>query len=292
MGKGKLPIFEFGIGDDFESYISDASVAAKWVETPATGLSAPTIGVDQFSEGKKSLKLVLNNIFGSTLDYVIARTFTGLLPSTQYNIQCKLRRTSAVGTPVLWSNGEINMATPADNTWGLSGILTASSDASGNLPVRLEIRTVLNTQTVTYWFDDFFLGTRLNAGFPLDPAVAYSIPADGSEWDQAPSGVEDAWIIGHDQFLDGGLRWIPTVTETVLGVNYTGWDGIGGWRAFLEHAKNKNYFRFYPDKDALATYYNMYLVAPTQESPESENGGFRRVQLRMRTKDRTPVTGF
>jgi hypothetical protein len=294
MAKNKLPVIDFGLGDDFESYGCDASLMAKWVESGAgAALATPALGTDQFVEGKKSLKLAINNTTGSTQTYTVIRSYTGLPASTQHHLQVQLRRSAAIGTPWLKSGAsEVAMTIPSLNTWGLSGILAVNSSSTGTLDLQIDIRGVTNGQVGDYWFDDAFVGARLMVGFPFDPALAYSVPMDGSEWDQAPSGVEDAWIIGYDQFLDVGIRYIPTTTETVHGVTYTGWDGVAGWRAFLENARNKNYVRVYPDKDALTTYYNMYLVSPIQEAPELEMGGFRRMGMRMRTKDRKPVTGY
>jgi hypothetical protein len=88
----------------------------------------------------------------------------------------------------------------------------------------------------------------LTLGYPLDAAVAYSLPREGSEWVQASSGVEDAWITGHDQYLRGIVRWIPREDRlTPEGRLATGWDGPNGWRAFLEWARAKNPFRVVRD---------------------------------------------
>ncbi len=122
----------------------------------------------------------------------------------------------------------------------------------------------------------------INATYPLDSAVAMSRPREGSEYLQTPSGVEDAWIVAHDQILSGQWRWITAAQ----------WDGSTGVRAFLEWARAKNVFRFYPDRVGAPTFfYTVYLANPDAE-PEPESDFTRRIALVMRERDGAAFTGF
>jgi hypothetical protein len=106
----------------------------------------------------------------------------------------------------------------------------------------------------------------------------------------APSGVEDAWVVGTDQLLEGDIRWVPTtdITDPLLA---TGWDGATGVRAFLEWAREKNIFRWLPDRNS-AGYYQCYLQEPFDQAPELEQDATRKVHIVMRTTDDTPFEGY
>lgn len=120
----------------------------------------------------------------------------------------------------------------------------------------------------------------LNFGYPLDSATSYSEHREGSVWDMFVSGVEDAWLWGIDYFLEGDFRWIPasSTSDPVA----TGWDGSTGVRAFLEWARQKNSFRFFPDKNS-GTYLDCYLMEPMQGPPSLEDDGSRRLHLKIRS---------
>lgn len=125
-------------------------------------------------------------------------------------------------------------------------------------------------------------------GYPLDNISAGDEPRAGSSFDQAPSGVEDAWIVGTDYVLSADLRYIPQA-DTAVPVA-TGWDGPTGFRAFLQSARNKNLVRFYPDKDA-AGYIDSYLVEPMSGQGDPEDDGTRRVRIKLRNSV-TPYDGY
>jgi hypothetical protein len=125
-----------------------------------------------------------------------------------------------------------------------------------------------------------FANTLLPA-YPLDKATAYAEPKEGQETVKLGSGVEDAWALTEDQVLEGDVRWL-TMAE---------WDGATGWRAFLAWARQKNVFRFYPDKDS-GTYYSCYIQEPTAGPPTLEDDMTRSVHLKLRTSDDSPITGY
>lgn len=127
----------------------------------------------------------------------------------------------------------------------------------------------------------------------LDNPIAYSAPREGSEWDEGGTGVEDAWILGTDQFLEGDVPFIHTNTgDNINATIATGWDGATGWRAFLEWARQKNQFRWYPDRTS-GTFVLCYLVEPMNGAPQLDEGdGTRRLHLKIRTADDSPFTGY
>jgi hypothetical protein len=123
-------------------------------------------------------------------------------------------------------------------------------------------------------------GSTFTFAYTLDNWSSYSKPRDGSEWAQSTSGIEDAWIVGKDYYLEGDIRWIPS-TDTTSPVA-TGWDGSTGVRAFLEWAWDKNGFNFYPDKNAGNPILS-YLVQPIDNAQITiESDGTRMFHIVMR----------
>lgn len=116
----------------------------------------------------------------------------------------------------------------------------------------------------------------INIKYPVDDWRSYSEARAGSVAVQIESGEEDAWEIGSDYVFEGTFRWIPTT-----GSVQTGWDGATGWRAFLEWARKKNQFRYYPNKDA-GTFYTSYLVEPMNGAHDLEPDATRSVRMKIR----------
>ena len=128
----------------------------------------------------------------------------------------------------------------------------------------------------------------LNVGYPLDNVSCGSDQREGSEVKQGASGIEDSWVIGIDYVLVGDIRWIPQVdTTTPLA---TGWDGTAKVREFLEWARQKNQFRFFPDATS-GTYILSYLVEPMKGQPTPEVDGTRRLTITIRNTS-TPYDGY
>lgn len=119
----------------------------------------------------------------------------------------------------------------------------------------------------------------LNIGYPLNNWTVSSKAFEESTFLQIESGEEDAWIINTEYYLEGDIRFIPT--DNLTNPARTGWDGTTGVNAFLIWARDKNIFRFYPDKDA-ASYIESYLVEPTTTTPTIEGDGTRTIRLYIR----------
>lgn len=129
----------------------------------------------------------------------------------------------------------------------------------------------------------------LTFGQPLDSAVSYPLPREGSEWAQGSSGERDAWLQGDDQRLQGVVRNIPTADSADPVA--TGWDGVAGWAAFLSWARAMNPFRWYPDRD-LAAFHTCYLVEPLQGAPTQEENGDRQLAIEIEDTSGTAFTGY
>lgn len=128
----------------------------------------------------------------------------------------------------------------------------------------------------------------LNFGAFPDSPIAYSRPRDGSTFVQFTSGIEDSWILGTDFYLECDLRWIPTSNTT--NPIATGWDGVSGVRAFLEFARQKNTFDWYPNASG-STKITSYLVDDGTTPPTLEENGFRKVHLVLRNTS-TDYAGY
>jgi hypothetical protein len=128
----------------------------------------------------------------------------------------------------------------------------------------------------------------LNMGYPLDNWASYSNAFQGSQYAQVESGVEDAWIINTEYVLEGAIRWIPTSNSA--NPTQTGWDGVNGVRAFLEYARAKNTFRWYPDTNS-ASYITSYLVEPLDGAPTLEPDGTRTIRIKIRNSS-TDYSGY
>ncbi len=131
--------------------------------------------------------------------------------------------------------------------------------------------------------------------YPLDFANHGSEPRKGSERAVSPSGVEDAWIVGTEEVLEGEIRAIPVanVTET-NGNAATGWDGATGVKAALEWLLDGNIGRFIPAKGTPSTFVPFYIVEPTRAMAGREDGNpnRRRLRITFRSSDGTAFSGF
>lgn len=133
----------------------------------------------------------------------------------------------------------------------------------------------------------------LNIAWPFGSAVAWSEPREGSEFVVAPSGVRDSWVVGTEYLLRAEVGWLPVVSDTAEnGLSRTGWDGATGWAAFLAWAWQwPNKPRLVPNRSAMGTYREVYLIEPRGE-PAIEPNGQRRVSLLLASADGSPFTGY
>ena len=100
-----------------------------------------------------------------------------------------------------------------------------------------------------YW------GTRfqntLNLGYPLGDVITDREPRQGSDWTQATTGPEDAWMNGFDYTLECNARFLPALPNFDGGQApnplQSAVSSPAGVQAFLDWARGKNAFRFVPD---------------------------------------------
>lgn len=123
----------------------------------------------------------------------------------------------------------------------------------------------------------------LRWGWRPDVPISYSKPLQGSELNiQYNSGLEDAWIVDTEYYVEMDMRWIDKGDFSGSFGVQTGWTGSIGVRSFIEYAHNANTVRFYPDKDS-ATYIESYMVSPgIDDVPTLEADGTRRVRFVFR----------
>jgi len=128
-------------------------------------------------------------------------------------------------------------------------------------------------------------GKTLTLGYPLYDVVTDREPREGSEWLQAPSGVEDAWITGRDYVMTCAVRWVPDSTSAVPSRSAVAAAPAqaDAWQNFLDYCRDKNPFRFCPDA-ALTTKYvdACYLVEPMRGFGQNLENLTRGVTLKIR----------
>lgn len=147
-----------------------------------------------------------------------------------------------------------------------------------------------NLRPVILWGDA--LDKYVYCGYPLDEAVSYGLPREGSEQVQGSSGVEDGWDEGTDYYLAGSARHIPREgANTPEGVFATGWEDADGWDAFLAWARTGKEFRWIFDRNTLGTYQLSYLVEPRSGPPDLEQSFLRRLPLIIRNAS-AAYTGY
>jgi hypothetical protein len=123
--------------------------------------------------------------------------------------------------------------------------------------------------------------------YPLDDWRVYSRAIEGSEFLQIESGQEDAWIVNTEYVLEGSVKFIVSSTtgsrkmRIGSGSNVKGWDDNKGWDEFLQYAREKNTFRFYPESGS-AYYITSFLFSPIEDAPSLEPDGTRTIQLGIR----------
>jgi len=145
--------------------------------------------------------------------------------------------------------------------------------------------TNITIPKIVWWYD---YSKTLSFGYGLDNVITYSSSDENSQFALLQNASEYSWIINTFYILEADVRWIPYNDTTNPVAN--GWNTTNGWREFLEFARAKNPFRFYPDKDS-ATYITSYLVEPINGTHGLEIDGTRNVRLVIRNNT-TPYTGY
>lgn len=144
----------------------------------------------------------------------------------------------------------------------------------------------------------FYIRNTLIVGEPLDQAVSYSQPRDGSRHLQAASGVEDAWITGRDELLEGGIRWIPTEPQGIPRVS-SPWNGAGevegintSFDFWLEEAQCKKTFLWVPNRSLSTVNVSSFLVNPLKGRPGLEQDFTRILPVAFRSENQDTYLGY
>jgi hypothetical protein len=179
--------------------------------------------------------------------------------------------------------------------WYLTILEATGVIAANTNQVLLYPTATPGTQTGTVLF---YVRPILLFGQPLDQANSFSEPRAGSKFEQAASGVEDAWISGRDYYLEGTVRWIPA-TATATQRPSSGWNGAGelagvnnGWDHFLAQAQDKQTFLWVPDRTSPSYNVSSYLVDPIRGRPAMEPDFTRRFVLKIRSSDGSIYLGY
>lgn len=179
--------------------------------------------------------------------------------------------------PSAWSTDRIHIGSRGGNVgcYAFVGLAIVGQDVT-----RDRLRAVCRGGEI-FW-------TELHLGYPLDEAVSYSRPAEGSAMAFLPSGAVDAWDAGETHVLQATVRWIPR--ENTASPLATGWDGVTGFRAFLAHARRGNPCWLSPDLTDLSAGWTMHVEAPFDDAPALEVDMTRSVALVLRSA--TPIEGY
>ena len=123
----------------------------------------------------------------------------------------------------------------------------------------------------------------------LDGATSWPEPRKGSAWAEAPSGTEDAWIVGTNWHLAGTVRHVPdSPTDTPETVS--GWYGANestgvncGVAAMLSAGRDKQALTWVKDRSTCSTNVSGYLVEPMRGKPDLEPNWRRTFPLELRS---------
>jgi len=128
-------------------------------------------------------------------------------------------------------------------------------------------------------------GKTLLLGYPLYDIVTDREPRKGSEWVQAPSGLEDAWVTGYDYTLAATVKFIPDTTSAsptraAVAGSVT---AAAEWQSFLDYARLKYPFRFCPVATCSGSYVDgCYLVDPMTGFGSNMENLQRQVPIKIR----------
>jgi hypothetical protein len=123
----------------------------------------------------------------------------------------------------------------------------------------------------------------------FDEAVSWEEDREGSNYEQGPSGFEDAARVGIDHYLEGRVRFVPQTPRSDPGP-VSGWYGEneaaavnGGVKAMLRAGREKQLLRWVPNRAASTVGQDAYLVEPIREKPGLERSWDRTFMMRLRS---------
>ena len=303
--RGKFPAIVFGT----------AAGIGSW--TP-TGTPVVTTGQSDPVGGTEAVKLEDDD--GAGIEGVLSPTFVPLTSEdlwvgvfvkedTAATTEFRIRDTTAAFTRVTaritWSTEVLTIVGGTGVAYGVATfengwryvLFSAEGIVAGN-DHELQLFPASFTSPTPTGATDFYLRHTLIVGEPFDQAVSYSQPRDGSRHVQAASGIEDAWITGRDEILEGGIRWIPTEPQGIPRVS-SPWNGDGEFPGintsfdfWLEEAQCKETFLWVRDRSLSTVNVSSFLVNPLKGRPGLEQDFTRILPVAFRSENQDTYLGY
>ncbi len=305
VNRAKFPLIVYGTAEDLTTWTDVSTPVTTGSQAdPFGGTGAAKIQDDNAAALEYKKKTVVFTEDGAHVIGIVWKESTPA-PSdgkSRFQIRDSTAGSTRARGVITWSTGAISsiVGTLIANIalgdgWYLTIIEATGIVAANTNEVHLQPTgsTVAQTGTVL-----FYVRPVLLFGEHLDKAQTFSEPRIGSQFVQARSGVEDAWVGGRDQRLDGTVRWIPA-TPTATPRPASGWNGAGelagvnnGWDDFLAQAQDKQTFLWVPDRTAPSLNVSSYLVEPLQGKPGLESDFTRNLELKIRSSDGSRYLGY
>ena len=290
-----LPLVAWGSADDLSAYTSVGTpVVTSGITDPFGGTGAYTI--DDNDAG--AVEYVYKSITFASSGTVFASVFikAGTAGTSTVVLVDNVAAVSRATLSVTWSGGVPSVAitngsATIHGTVSVGGgwyllLFSADSIVAANAH-RLRLygtsTTTSDTGTTSYYVRNAVLLSY------LDGATSWPEPRKGSAWAEAPSGTEDAWIVGTNWHLAGTVRHVPdSPTDTPETVS--GWYGANestgvncGVAALLSAGRDKQALTWVKDRATCSTYVSGYLVEPMQGKPDLEPNWRRTFPLELRS---------
>lgn len=292
-----LPLVAWGSPDDISAYTSVGTpVVTSGVTDPFGGTGAYTIDDNDGVASEYKSRAIVPASASTPLLGVFVKA--GTATATEFGIFDSTASLQLLTIRLDWSGGvptasETSVSdavalTPVavGNGWYFcSGYSNAPYVVGNSTSLRLfgALQTASATGSTSYYVRNAVLLSY------LDGATTWPEPRKGSAWAEAPSGTEDAWIVGTNWHLAGTVRHVPdTPTDTPETVS--GWYGANeatgvncGVAAMLSAGRDKQALRWVKDRATCTTYVDGYLVEPMRGRPELEPNWRRTFPIELRS---------
>lgn len=289
-----LPALAWGPADDLSAspYSGAAGVTSGFTDPFGTGFGYELNDTSGAAFQGKSRTIAFGADGAQTIVTLArASTATGsLVEVTDQTLTANRGRidltwTGATLTSVTPSNGAVVIGfAPSGGgwytiLWQIAGVLKASTNAIAYYPAgpaaTAQGKTIFCVRNIVLL--DLF-----------DEAVSWEEDREGSEYQQGPSGFEDAARVGIDHYLEGRVRYIPQSPRAEGPVS--GWYGENeaagvncGIKAMLRAGREKQLLRWIPDRSNSAAGQDAYLVDPMRDKPGFERNWDRTFTMRLRS---------
>ena len=296
VNRATLPLIVYGIAEDLTAWTDVGTPVTTGSQAdPFGGTDAVQIQDDNAAATEYKKKTVVFTEDGFHTFMVLWKEITTSADKSTIRLWDSTQsKTRAVAT-ITWSTGALSDVTgnvignfALGGGWYLTLLEAEDVIAVNANEIRLQPTTGIDSETGTVVF---YMRPILILGELLDHAVSFSEPRASSRFEQSGAGVEDAWISGRNQVLEGAVRWIPQTPQATPRAT-SGWNGAGelpgvnsGWDHFLASAQDKRIFLWVPDRAVSTVNVSSYLVAPLRGRAGMEIDFTRRLSLKIRSSD-------